>query len=154
MLYFSLGFIVGIAITNILSNIIKGSKKEKQKPIDRLKNALLTASVFALNRKKDEPDMVQRFNYTSYDGTKLPPASGSSAINAYMTYIIDRDEFRNSLFYSKIMEYKQDAIDLYMKTHFETDEQVMVFFKEYLDKCDVHKDSLKSEDDVDKQNTI
>jgi hypothetical protein len=98
-------------------------------PIEKLKNALLT---LALTKVRDE-DFDESFEYAKYTGNKLPPLSGINAPNSFFTYIINKEEFKNDMFYSKPMEEKIIAIEKYLEKNLGTDEQVTEFFDSYME---------------------
>jgi len=90
MWYFILTFIFGglvgfgvlflMICTAVKDNIIQITPKRK--PIDDLKNSLLSAALCVMN--KSDPSNVS-FSYMDYDGTTLPPFSGSDFVSACMS---------------------------------------------------------------------
>lgn len=96
------------------------------KPIDKLKNALLS---HALMMTGDVDDY--NFNYRSFDGTKLPSFSGDSTANACWTYILNKTELRKSMFYTSQIESKIDAIEKYININLDTNDKVYTFLENY-----------------------
>lgn len=108
---------------------IERDRRRSSIPIELLKNALLTLALMRV-RSKDRDDT--NMDYTLFDGTKLPMLSGCDLANACFSYIVDRAEFRSSLFYSRQMELKHDAIDLYLKRNLASYEQVEDLFNAFV----------------------
>ena len=130
---FIFGFIVGV-LSLIIVRIISHKKQVTDKSpehIEVLKNALLS---FALSELRQKDFDGLNFSYNSFDGTKLPGMSGFDTANACMSYILDISEFRKSPFYSITMENKLNAINKYLKNNFDTDEKVLNFVNEYIEK--------------------
>ena len=129
------GYVMGIThITRIFM------EEREYSPLDRLKNALLTFSIFNTNKE----DMAGLdLNYDKYTGDKFPALSGSSFPHACYTYIFDRSNFRRNLMYPKQYEYKLDAIEKYLEKNFKTEVQVLDFFIKF---CEKHKSNLNKED--------
>jgi hypothetical protein len=134
LIYFGIIFIIFCEIFTIINSINRKRKLNnyelEQSKLEVLKNALLTAAIISIK----EQDMDHNFDYTSYDGTKYPPLSGSSIHCACFSYILNRFQFRKSLFYTKIMESKLDAIEKYLAKNLSTKEQVDAFFNEFCNK--------------------
>lgn len=102
---------------------------EKNRRVEALKNGLLS---YALNKvKKDDFDHLN-FAYQKFDGTKLPSMSGHNMVNACISYIIDKQEFKKTLFYTPHMESKLDAIDKYLENNFDTDTKVIDFMEAFI----------------------
>lgn len=105
---------------------------EKNTKVESLKNALLS---YALSQvKKDDFDHLN-FAYRMFDGTKLPSMSGCNQINACTSYIVDKQDFRKSPFYTQHMESKLDAIEKYLNKQFDTDAKVMDFMEAFMKKA-------------------
>lgn len=100
--------------------------QKEMKPIDKLKNALLS---HALMLSGDVDD--NNFNYKGFDGTKLPSFSGNSMTNACWNYKLDKELFRKSMFYTSQMESKINAIEKYINLNLDTNEKVYEFFEKY-----------------------
>ena len=109
--------------------VIERNRRLNTRPIESLKNALLTLALMRV-RYNDRDDL--NMNYATFDGTKLPMVSGCDLTHACFSYICDRDEFRRSPFYTKQMERKHDAIDMYLKRNLGMHEQVEDFFKAFV----------------------
>jgi hypothetical protein len=110
-------------------HIHRTNTKINTKPIDKLKNALLTyALVQVYTNKFDDAN----FNYSSFDGTRLPSMSGFSFENACFSYIIDKNEFKNSLMFSKPMLDKIIAIEKFLDTNLNTNDAVQTFFETFV----------------------
>lgn len=110
----------------------KKTEMDKNTNLETLKNALLS---YALSQvKKDDFDHLN-FAYPMFDGTKLPSMSGCNTINACTSYIIDKQDFRKSPFYTQHMENKLDAIEKYLNKQFDTDAKVMDFLEAFIKKA-------------------
>lgn len=138
-------FLIIIAILSFCYNIFLISKN-KYKPlreVDNLKNALLT---FALSTiRKDDFDSLNMI-YNSFDGSKLPMLSGYDISNACFSYIIDKNEFKRSPFYTTGMSNKIEAIDRYIDKNLNTKEQVSDFFNDYVNHFTDKEDESKPEE--------
>lgn len=120
------------------------SNKQKNNSLEALKNGLLS---YALLKTSDKDDVSSfNMNYKSYDGTKLPMFSGCSTSNACLSYIVDKDQFKKSFFYTKVMEDKITAIEKYLEKNFDTDDKIKEFFDMFIEKMDNKEES--SDDDV------
>jgi hypothetical protein len=118
--------LAGCALSIYGAHIVIERDRERRRPIESLKNALLTLALMRV-RSKDRDDLN-----TFFDGTKLPMLSGCDHTNACFSYIGGRAEFRRSPFYTKQMERKHDAIDMYLKRNLGMHEQVEDFFKAFV----------------------
>lgn len=128
--------IILIAIIAVLAAYIfmhcRQNGVEKNTKVESLKNALLS---YALSEvKKDDFDHLN-YAYHMFDGTKLPSMSGCNQVNACTSYIIDKQEFRKSAFYTQHMESKLDAIEKYLNKHFDTDDKVIDFMEAFIKKA-------------------
>jgi hypothetical protein len=128
-----LGFYaLGVATTVLFFT----KKSSKPKPLDHLKNALLSLSLnIVSNNDIDMTNMA----YDTFDGTKLPMMSGCDPVNACTTYIVDKAEFRKDPWYTDIMEQKLVAIDKYLARKFKTDKDAMAFFTRFLEAIEKKK---------------
>lgn len=133
MLQYIIGVLVGF-ISYAVYNVIY---ERANTPIELLKNALLT---YALTKIKST-DFHCNFNYTEFDGTKLPTLSGYNVPNAcfsYMSkfsYISPLHSKNYSYFnplYSKNMAAKTHAIEKYLKQNLNTNEKILHFFEQYV----------------------
>lgn len=86
----------------------------------------------ALTRVYKEKVDVFNFNYASFDGTTLPNMSGCDYTNACFSYIIDREDFRKSMFHSKPMEDKLASIDKFISKNLGSMKAVEEFFESYV----------------------
>jgi LytS/YehU family sensor histidine kinase len=121
----------GITAYYVYKIIFDKQKTSKpHEPLECLKNALLAHALVKIRYN----DMNNSMNYASFDGTKLPMLSGCSVANACFSYIISKQEFRKGPFYSQIMESKIDAIEKYLNKNLDTDEKVVSFFDDYVEK--------------------
>jgi hypothetical protein len=120
--------------------------KPKNKSLEILKNGLLSYALLKTSNKDDLKSF--NMNYKSFDGTKLPMFSGCSMINACLSYIQDKEDFRKSLFYTQKMDDKTIAIEKYLDRNFDTDQKVIDFFEKFIDLMDGNEDK-ESEDDAD-----
>jgi len=104
------------------------------KSVEKLKNALLSLLLLTTLNS----DIDKQFDYSKYNGTKLPPASGVSIQNACLSYIIDKDEFKTNPYYSKQMDEKLNAINKYIKKKLNSDKKIIklfdIFVKKYIEK--------------------
>lgn len=128
-------FVGVVAMSFVVYKLATVKRAEKAAAVARitsLKNGLLTLALLTANRG-DIDDA--NFAYASFDGTMLPPLSGSSTANACLSYIIDRDALRSGPFYSRHMEHKLDAIEKYLVKHFDTDAKVTEFVERYAKSC-------------------
>jgi hypothetical protein len=124
-----LTLIIIAALVIYICILHKKNRDVKNKRVESLKNGLLS---YALSQvKKDDFDHFN-FAYQNFNGTKLPSMSGCNIVNACTSYIIDKQEFRKTLFYSPHMESKLDAIDKYLDTHFDTDIKVNEFMEAFI----------------------
>jgi hypothetical protein len=96
--------------------------------VKQLKNALLALFLFKVNKK----DFDKSFDYSKYNGNKLPPMSGNSIENALFSYIIDIDDFRQSAFYSKTSENKLEAINKYINKKLNSEKKILKLFNIFI----------------------
>ena len=140
---FQIGFILpvfAVALYGIMLYVNNSGKqwcgvwRNKQepnlKPIDRLKNALLSYAL--MKAKSTDVDNIH-MNYSVFDGTTLPSFSGSSVENACFTYILDKTSFKNDPFFSHNMLFKILAVEKYLDKNLSTDDQVLDFFSNFID---------------------
>ena len=83
-----------------------------------LKNALLSFALISIGKVDKD------FNYGSYDGSYLPPASGYDTSNACFTYMAT----------NPFMLDKRKAIDMYIDMNLNSNESINQFFNEFLEK--------------------
>ena len=106
---------------------------DDNKFVKQLKNALLTLFLLKVSKK----DFDKSFDYTKYDGNKLPPMSWNSIENALFSYIIDINDFKNSEFYNKTSENKLKAINKYINKKLNTEKKILklfnLFIKDHID---------------------
>jgi len=122
--------------------------KPKNKSLEVLKNGLLSYALLKTSPEEDLKDF--NMNYKSFDGNKLPMFSGYSTSNACLSYIIDKEDFKKSLFYTPIMEDKIIAIEKYLEKNFDSDKKVADFFDmfvELMDKNDVKEKEVSKVDE-------
>jgi hypothetical protein len=100
------------------------SRKQTDTHLEQLKNALLTYFLMKIFRDHIEEGPI----ITVFDGTTLPPLSGSDTKHACFTYIIDETSFRKSIFFTPSMLKKHIAIHKFLVLHLNTKEQVSKFF--------------------------
>jgi len=121
-----LQYIIGV-LTGFISYAVYNVIYERANtPIELLKNALLT---YALGKIKST-DFDCNFNYTEFDGTKLPTMSGYNISNACFSYMAKCSYF--TPLYSKNMATKTHAIEKYLKQNLNTNEKVLHFFEQYI----------------------
>lgn len=104
-------FIVGnIAITFATityARHIFENKKRKKDEYELLKNALLAMALSMVYSNQIDQG---NYNYDEYDGSMLPPLSGSDLINAYMSYIVDSDNPHIHAKYNSIQRFLHSNI--------------------------------------------
>ena len=121
---FALG-VVAIAITNTINYTFSNRNVH----IESLKNALLT---FALQIGAKDDIEYNNMNYDVFNGNTLPSMSGCDLLNACMSYIIDRSEFRRDPWYTKNMDQKSIAIEKYLAKKFATSNDTDAFFLKFI----------------------
>lgn len=135
--------LIGAASYAFLSKL---SRVKNHDFVESLKNALLSFAIARVYRDKfDDLNM----DYKSFDGSKLPMMSGCSLTNACFTYIQDKRELRQSVFYTQHMENKIDAIEKFIKAHLNSTESVVDFFETFI-KTEYGNDSVSCSDKHDK----
>lgn len=103
--------------------VINRFKNRQYKPLELLKNALLT---HALTRVcKDDFDDVN-CDYAVFDGSKLPGLSGCDDVNAYFSY------GTTHMMDSQQSVDKVKAIQKYLDKNLKTDKDVEGFFKRFI----------------------
>lgn len=108
---------------------IFGKKRQDQDFVESLKNALLSFALARVYRDKfDDFNM----DYKSFDGSSLPMMSGCSITNACFTYIQDKNQLRQNVFYTQHMENKIEAIEKFIRTHLDSTESVIDFFETFV----------------------
>lgn len=125
--YITFGAVFGVLLSEAFNYIMSLKEDNGASSLEKLKNALLAHALMKV--KKD--DFLLNFKYSSFDGTKLPTASGTNTENACFSYILSKKEFRKSPFYTAAYEEKINAIDKYLNQNLNTDEKVVEFFKAY-----------------------
>lgn len=115
------GYLFNIAFqgNNVMhEQVQKRTKKEGSSVyVDYLKNGLLA---YALLKT------TGNHHTGSYDGTRLPPFSGSNIRNTCITYIIeDKQEVKE-------IEDKRVAIQKYLAAQFDTYDKVVTFFDKFV----------------------
>jgi hypothetical protein len=135
-----IGFVSGFLITCYMHFYIKDENGDK--PIERLKNALLTFAIISVN--KDDMAGLD-FDYNSYNGSKYPALSGSSIENACFSYIFNVKKLKTSGWYSPNYASKMNAIQKYLDKNLSTDDQVFSFFRKVCEKNkeDANKDETE-----------
>lgn len=119
-------FIVG-AIAGVLITTVHKKRQRKPKPIETLKNALLTYALMTVNYA----DFDTNYDYKSYDGSKLPSMSGVSLTSSCFSYITDINDLCNRMFYTPQMMLKLQAIQRYLDANFDTTEKTIDFFDNF-----------------------
>ena len=104
--------------------------------VEKLKNALLSYALQQVYSDKFDLNM----NYASFDGSTLPHMSGSSLENGCYTYIIDKNEFRKSMFYTKHMEDKVVAIEKFLAQHIDSQDATFDFLDKFMQSCKKESD--------------
>jgi hypothetical protein len=135
-----LGFIMGVSFFYMLNQYFFVNDVTQ---VDHLKNALLSMALITV--KKDDINNDFNIEYKSYDGTKLPPISGCSINNAYLTYIM-KNPF-DWILYTRQMDDKQMAIQKYLDKNLNTREQMVEFFDSFVNKIFTKKSEEHDSDD-------
>jgi hypothetical protein len=104
---------------------------QNPKPIDKLKNALLTHALTVICATKFVKN--NNINYEDYDGTILPTLSGSNFNVACLSYITDPNDNSTNKMYSRQMENKKNAINKFLDQNLDSDIKIIKFFNEYLE---------------------
>ena len=114
----------------------------KPKPIDYLKNALLSYLLMKCGNIESGPYAM---NYKTNDGTMLPAFSGCSIENACFTYIQTTYDQVFGLFPSSVMNNKQILIAKYIKQNLNTETDIVDIFSKFIDvtKCDLSQDETE-----------
>jgi hypothetical protein len=114
----------------------------KPKPIDYLKNALLSYLLMKCGNIESGPYAM---NYKTSDGTMLPAFSGCSIENACFTYIQTTYDQVFGPFPSSIMNNKQVLIAKYIKQNLNTETDIVDIFSKFIDvtKCDLSQDETE-----------
>ncbi len=123
---FLVGYIFGMVSVFTLGIYIKygklftdiESEKEINK-VEKLKNGLLTYSLIKINQKDFNDNNINNILFT---GKYLPKLDGSSIENSCINYINNKD----------LMKYK--AINLYLDSHFTTEEEIINFLTKFINK--------------------
>jgi hypothetical protein len=115
-------------------NEFRRPRMKIHKAVEMLKNSLLTQALAVVRAS----DFSNDHDYSSYDGTKLPPLSGEVTDwnNSTLSYIVDLDEFRKD---DPIMEQKLYAIDRYLDKNLNTNEQAVKLLDDFNDWCYLEK---------------
>ena len=116
-----LGFVLGMTLFYNIHQYIGDTH------VSKLKNALLALALTKIKNNDFNTDL----NYLAYDGSQLPPLSGCSTENACFTYILKNPLYLP--FYSQHMDRKQEAICKYLEKHLNTKEQILAFFKTFVE---------------------
>ena len=118
----------------------------KPKPIEYLKNALLSYALMKCGEKDDS-----RLDYKSFDGSTLPNFAGINTSNACFSYVVSHYDRFFGPWSSKIMNDKSDAIDKYIVKNLSTDGQIVEFFERF---TTTSSSSVKIGDCVEKEKTL
>jgi len=115
----------------------------KPKPIDYLKNALLSYLLMKCAKIESGPGF--NMNYKESDGTMLPAFSGCSIENACFTYIQTTYDLVFGPFPSSVMNNKQDLIAKYIKQNLNTETDIVDIFSKFIDltTCDLSQDETQ-----------
>jgi len=105
----------GVAIGYLMKTVII---RHRVKSIDKLKNALLAHALLMTVKPSDDT------NYAEYDGSAIPPFSGSDVAQACFTYFSDGGILRTQHMIDKI-----EAIQKYIKVHLNNQKDVYKFFE-------------------------
>ena len=94
--------------------------------VDKLQSMMLGGALMIMRQKDID---MHGFDYSKYDGSKLPPPSGMSMAHAAATYLSDGHDFKN-----QITDLKLIAIHKYIQANILKDRDTLwKFFKEYMD---------------------
>jgi len=127
-------FVVGAVTYRAVTQWLKEEPVQENRSLKRLKNALLTFALVCVNGDKIEKQLYNT-RYDQYDGETLPPLSGCDMTNACFSYMLDKEEFRKSPWYTVIMEQKLEAIDKYLDAQLGTDDQAVAFFERFIERA-------------------
>ena len=107
----------------------------KPKPVDYLKNALLS---YLLMKCKNYDENIS-LNYKSMDGRMLPPFSGYDIENACFSYIQSPYDRVFGFFPSKQNDQKNIAIDKYIAKKLNSEKDVLDIFSEFVNKYNLNE---------------
>lgn len=96
--------------------------------VEKLKNALLTLALSKVYKNKFNETCQ---DYYLFDGKELPWLSRYNVPSTYFTYIMDRNELKKHMFYSKDIAYKVNAIELFLEQNLGTEKEIFEFFEKY-----------------------
>ncbi len=124
-LFAGVAFVIGnIAITfatiTYARHIFKDKKHHKDE-YELLKNGLLTMALSMVYSNQIDQG---NYNYDEYDGSMLPPLSGSDLVNAYMSYIIDSN--------NPHIHAKYNAIQRFLHSNILTERDQEQFMEEFI----------------------
>lgn len=124
-------FAIGTYVWRIVE-IVRQEKREN-KPVELLKNALLTLAMSRVYQPKGLFDHHNR-DYKSFDGTKLPMMSGmfGGAENACFSYIQTPEQVARGPLASQPMIDKAIAIQKFIRNNLSTEKAVEELFVDYL----------------------
>jgi hypothetical protein len=119
----------------------------KPKPIDYLKNALLSYLLMKCGNIESGPGYTMNYKTSEKCGhiTMLPSFSGCSMENACFTYIQTTYDQVFGPFPSNTMNYKQSLINKYIKQNLNTETDIVNIFSKFIEvtTCDLSQDKTK-----------
>ena len=152
-------FIVGnIAITfatvTYARHLFSNKKKHRKDEYALLKNGLLTMALSIVYSNEIDHG---NYNYDEYDGSMLPPLTGSDLANAYMSYLVDSE---NPHIHSKY-----NAIQRFLHSNVLTQRDQEQFMEEFIavlnsimegtyDKEEESEAAVESTDEEDNSNKV
>jgi hypothetical protein len=125
-------------------------EKHENKPIEMLKNALLTLAMSRVYQAKGLFDNLNS-NYKSFDGTKLPMMSGFDAENACFSYIQNPEQVARGPWASQQMIDKAIAIQKFIKTNLSTEKAVVSLFADYMELNNTINDEEEKEEEEEEE---
>jgi hypothetical protein len=127
---FALFVLLALFCANFLLAYRSWRKIERRRPLERLKNALLTLAL--VTAQKDAIQDLPIVNYDALDGTKLPALAGSSMAHACYSYILSpRDESQHR-FRNPIMVAKGRAIERCLDKNLDSDAKAYALFERFV----------------------
>jgi hypothetical protein len=139
-------FVIGnIAITFATVTYARhvfGDKKRQKDEYELLKNGLLTMALSMVYSNEIDQG---NYNYDEYDGSMLPPLSGSDLVNAYMSYIVDSN--------NPHIHAKYNAIQRFLHSNILTDRDQEQFMEHFIVLLNSFFDGAYEQEDASEQPT-
>ncbi len=134
-------FIIGnIAITfatvTYARYLFSDKKKHRRDEYELLKNGLLTMALSIVYSNEIDRG---NYNYDEYDGSMLPPLTGSDLVNAYMSYLVDSE--------NPHIHAKHNAIQRFLHSNILTERNQEEFMEEFIRVLQSFMDGVYDKDD-------